>query len=170
MDADIVQLVQQRRLMYFEHIMRIDQRRLSYILLYGRMHGTRPRGRPNNTWLDNIRDDCAEMEITTTSATRLAIDRSRWTIAARRLLDRTDPSLSSLHWYIYIYIYIHIYIYIYKKISYALHPKTSYTRQIANYRIHISESWCTNYAAKFVGVITGKPSKYSMNNIVASAA
>ena len=95
MDADIVQLVQHRRLMYFEHIMRMDQRRLPYILLYGRMHGMKPRGRPNKRWLDNIRDDCAEMEMTTTSATRLAIDRSRWTIAVGRLLDRTDPSVSS---------------------------------------------------------------------------
>ena len=95
MDADIVQLVQQRRLMYFERIMRIDQRRLSYILVYGRMPGTRPRGRPNKRWLDNIRDDCAEMEMTTTSATKLAIDRSRCTIAVGWLLDRTDPSVSS---------------------------------------------------------------------------
>ena len=95
MDADIVQLVQQRRLMSFEHIIRMDQRRLPYILMYGRMHGTRPRERPNKRWLDNITDDCAEMEMTTTSATRLAIDRSRWTIAVARLLERTDPSVSS---------------------------------------------------------------------------
>ena len=76
-DADIVQLDHQRRLMYFEHIVRMDGRRFLYIILYGRLHGTRPRGRSNKRWLENIRDDCVEMELTITAATRLARDRSR---------------------------------------------------------------------------------------------
>ena len=48
-NADIVQLVQKRRLI--GRIMRMDERRLPYILLYGRLHGTRPRGRLNKRWL-----------------------------------------------------------------------------------------------------------------------
>ena len=89
MDAGIVQLVQQPRLM------RMDERRIPYILLFGRLHNTRPRERPNRRWLDNIRDDCTEMEMTITAATRPARDRSSWNIAVGRLLERTDSSVSS---------------------------------------------------------------------------
>ena len=95
MDADIVQLVQQRPLMYFGHIMRMHERCLPYILLYGRLHVTRLRGRPNKRWLDNIREDCAEMKMTITAATRLTRDRSRWKIVVGRLLERIDPLVSS---------------------------------------------------------------------------
>ena len=94
MNADIDQLVHQRRLMYVGHIVRMEERRLPYILLYGRLHGTRPRGRPRWRWLHSISDDCAEMEMTITSVTRLARDRSRWEISVGRLLERTDPSVS----------------------------------------------------------------------------
>ena len=82
-------------LMFFGHVVRMDERRLPYILLYGRLQVTRPRGRQNKRWFDNIRDDCAEMEMTITSAATLARDRSRWNIAVGRLLERTDPSMST---------------------------------------------------------------------------
>ena len=91
MDADIVQLVQQRRLLYVGHTARMDERGLPYILLYGRLHGTKQRGRSNKRWFHNIRQDCVEMEMTVATATRQARDRSRWKIAVGRLLERTDP-------------------------------------------------------------------------------
>ena len=43
----------------------------------------------------NIRDDYVEMELTITTATRLKSDRSRWKIAVGRLLERSNPSVSS---------------------------------------------------------------------------
>ena len=60
------------------------------------MDYTIPRERPNKRWLDNIRDDCVEMELTITAATRLARDRSRWTIATGRLLERTDVVIAKI--------------------------------------------------------------------------
>ena len=38
--------------------------RYPHLLLHGYTHGHRPKGRPRNKWLDNIRDDCKEMSVT----------------------------------------------------------------------------------------------------------
>ena len=118
MDADIVQLVQQWRLLYFGHIARMDERSLPYIFLYGRLHGTRPRRRPNKRWLDNIRQDCVEMEMAIATVRRLARDRHQWKIAVGRLLECANLSVwrrrrRQRYIYIYIYVYISLYIYIY---------------------------------------------------------
>ena len=95
MDADVVQLVQQRRLLYFGHIARMDERRLPCIRFYGRLHDMRLRGRRNKRWLDNTRKYCVEMEMTIATATRLAINRHQWNVAVERLLERANPSVSS---------------------------------------------------------------------------
>ena len=47
----------------------------------GRLHGTRPCGRPNKRSLDNIRQDCDEMEMTIATTTRLARDLHNFYIA-----------------------------------------------------------------------------------------
>ena len=44
----------------------------------GNIHGQRPRGRPRKKWMDNIREDCAEMDMSLIQASRLAWDRAQW--------------------------------------------------------------------------------------------
>jgi len=41
-----------------------------YVLLPGKVHGTRPVGRPRKKWIDNIRDDCIDMGTTVIEATQ----------------------------------------------------------------------------------------------------
>jgi len=43
-----------RRLQYFDDVVRMDQHRLPYISLYGRVEGNRPKGRPRKRWPDNV--------------------------------------------------------------------------------------------------------------------
>ena len=88
-EVDVVQIVQQRRLTYYGHITRMDNRRLPNILLYGQQHGTRPRGRPSKRWLDNIQEDCGEMGMSITTSNRLEQNRTEWKCAVGRLLERT---------------------------------------------------------------------------------
>jgi len=68
---DITTVLQQRRLRYFGHISRMGPDR--YLLLHGKVHGTRPVGRPRKNWLDNIRDDCVDMGTTITEATQWTV-------------------------------------------------------------------------------------------------
>jgi len=56
-----------------------------HILLYGHTDGARSRGRPRKRWLDNIKEDCAILQLTLPDADRLAKDRSGW----RSLIHRT---------------------------------------------------------------------------------
>ena len=88
-EVDVVQIVQQRRLTYYGHITRMNNRRLPNILLYGQLHDTRPRGRPSKRWLDNIQEDCGEMEMSITTSNRLAQNRTEWKCTVGRLLERT---------------------------------------------------------------------------------
>ena len=72
---DIVNRVRAKRLSYFGHVVRMQPARTPNILLYGRVHGRRPVGRPKKRWLDNIREDCLIMGITEEEADHIARDR-----------------------------------------------------------------------------------------------
>jgi len=43
---------------------------IPHISLHGYIHGQRPRGRPRKKWMDNIREDCAEMDMSLIKASR----------------------------------------------------------------------------------------------------
>ena len=53
----IVEIIQKRRLSDFGHVVRISKERYPNMLLYGRIEGTRPRGRPKKKWIGNIQED-----------------------------------------------------------------------------------------------------------------
>ena len=91
---DVVNHVRSRRLSYFEHVVRMSPSRIPNIMLYGRVHGKRPVGRPKKRWLDNVRDDCKILGLTVEEADQLARDRARWRSSVTRLLERTDLSVS----------------------------------------------------------------------------
>jgi len=74
-EKDIVQVLQTRRLTYFGHVNRMQMERYPGVLLHGYTHGHRPKGRPKKKWIDNIREDCSDMDISLHEASRLTSDR-----------------------------------------------------------------------------------------------
>jgi len=53
--------------------------------LFGRTEGSRTRGRPREKCLDNVKEDCAAMNLTLVEATRVAEDRRFWRTSIRHL-------------------------------------------------------------------------------------
>ena len=91
---DVVNQVRSRRLSYFGHVVRMSPNRIPNIMLYGRVHGKRPVGRPKKRWLDNVREDCKILGLTVKEADQLARDRARWRSGVTRLLERADLYVS----------------------------------------------------------------------------
>jgi len=80
-EKDIVRVLQTRRLTYFGHVNRMQPERYPYVLLRGYTHSHRthrPKGRPRKKWIDNIREDCTNMDISLYEASRLTSDRTSW--------------------------------------------------------------------------------------------
>ena len=62
-EKDIVQVLQTRRLTYFGHVNRMQAERYPHVLLHGYTHGHRRKGRPKKKWIDNVREDCSNIDI-----------------------------------------------------------------------------------------------------------
>ena len=78
-EMDIVQKIQRSRLKYYGHVVRMPPERFPSIAMFGRVHGTRKRGRPRKRWYNNIEDDIREMGMDAVPASRLAAcDRDQW--------------------------------------------------------------------------------------------
>jgi len=77
-EKDIVDLLQVRRMTYFGHVNRMDNDRFPKLLLHGYTLGHRSRGRPKKKRLDNIREDCEDMNMSILEASRLSCDRTKW--------------------------------------------------------------------------------------------
>jgi len=75
-EKDIVQVLQTRRLTYFGHVNRMQTERYVRVLLHGYTRGHRPNGRPKKKWIDNIRENCSDMDISLHEASRLTSDRT----------------------------------------------------------------------------------------------
>ena len=73
-NRDVVNYIRSRRLSYFGHVVRMSPSRIPNIMLYGRVHGKRPVGRPRKRWFDNVRDDCKILGFTVEEADQLARD------------------------------------------------------------------------------------------------
>jgi len=63
-NRDMVNTVRQKRLLYFGHVVSMLPPRVPNLLLYGRVEGTRPPGRPRKRWLDGLRKDFKIASIT----------------------------------------------------------------------------------------------------------
>jgi len=57
---------------YFGHVERMPDNRFPYtaMLLPGRVHGQRIKGRPHIRWLENVREDCERARLTQPQAVR----------------------------------------------------------------------------------------------------
>jgi len=50
----------------------------SHVLLHGHTHGHSPKWRPMKKWIDNIRKDCVDMDISLYEASFLTSNRTSW--------------------------------------------------------------------------------------------
>jgi len=73
-ELDIVNILQIWRLTYFGHVICMAPCRYLHISLHGYIHGQHLRGRPQKKWMDNICEDCAEMDMVLIQASHLAWD------------------------------------------------------------------------------------------------
>jgi len=64
-------------LTYFGHVNHIDSESSQHYYCMA-THGHRSRGKPNKKWLDNIREDCEDMNMSILQASRLSWDRTKW--------------------------------------------------------------------------------------------
>jgi len=94
-DADVVELLQKRRLTYFGHVSRMQAERYPHILLHGHISGSRPQGRLRKKWIDNVKEDCNWLELTLTEAARAAQDWHQWRSIVRNLSCQRARTISS---------------------------------------------------------------------------
>jgi len=90
--TNVVDEIQRRRLTYLGHVCRMKAERLPHISLFGRVHGSRPVGRPKKRWMDGIRSDCKELGLSTYQAVVSTYDRVQWRMMVNELPRRTVVS------------------------------------------------------------------------------
>jgi len=86
LDMDIVEVLRLRRLTYFGHCTRMDPSRYPHILrCMVTLTAHDQEEDPWKRWLENVKEDCATLQLTLPDADRLAKDRSGW----KSLIHRT---------------------------------------------------------------------------------
>ena len=58
--GEITKAVQERRLMWYGHVMRRDEHYVGRRVVVMKVQGRRKRGRPTRRWLDKVKDDIKE--------------------------------------------------------------------------------------------------------------
>src|SRR6218665_3554055 len=53
-EETVVQKIKKRRLQWFGHVERMEEKRLPNAALHGHVEGKRSRGRQRKTWMDNV--------------------------------------------------------------------------------------------------------------------
>ena len=82
---EIDRRIRKRRLKYFGHVNRMPPERYPRIALYGYVHGKRNQGRPKKRWIDNIKNDCIEMNSDLYDATSQTRNREGWRKSVEKL-------------------------------------------------------------------------------------
>jgi len=72
---NILDKIQEKRLLWFEHVVKRGEESCVYRSYKQEFDGNRPRGRPPKRWSDRVR---AELNIPLLTLERRAADRSRW--------------------------------------------------------------------------------------------
>ena len=75
--------IQKRKLRYFGHVKRRGN--ILTTAVEGKLEGRRPRGRPRNNWMTDVREWTG---LSASACTSQAADRSLWSVIARRPLQR----------------------------------------------------------------------------------
>src|SRR6218665_1960308 len=77
-EETVVQKIKGRRLQWFGHVERMEEKRLPNAALHGHVEGKRSRGRQRKTWMDNVREDLKEKNIDLTRIGEATRNREVW--------------------------------------------------------------------------------------------
>jgi len=78
-EETVVQKIKKRRLQWFGHVERMEEKRLPNAALHGHVEGKRSRGRQRKTWMDNVRENLKEKNIDLTRIGEVTRNREVWT-------------------------------------------------------------------------------------------
>ena len=82
--GEISKKVQESRLKWYGHVLRREDKNVGKRVMAMEVPGERRRGRPKQRWLDSIRNDLSERELSREDVQ----DRAKW----RRLIRHIDPT------------------------------------------------------------------------------
>src|SRR6218665_950877 len=82
-EETVVQKIKKRRLRWFGHVERMEEKRLPNAALHGHVEGKRSRGRQRKTWMDNVREDLKGRNIDLTRIGEATRNREVWTNLVR---------------------------------------------------------------------------------------
>src|SRR6218665_249596 len=77
-EETVVQKIKKRRLQWFGHVERMEEKRVPNAALHGHVEGKRSRGRQRKTWMDNVREDLKEKNIDLTRIGEATRNREVW--------------------------------------------------------------------------------------------
>jgi hypothetical protein len=83
----IIRIIKSRRMRWMGHVTRMGEKKNVYGLLVGKPEGTRPIGRPRRRWMDNIKMDLLEIEL----SINLAQDKCRWRVLVNSVMNLRVP-------------------------------------------------------------------------------
>jgi hypothetical protein len=87
----IIKIIKSRRMRWAGHVARMGEKRNVYRLLVGKAKGKRPLGRPRRGWIDNIKMDLLEIELSVVDWIGLAQDRYRWRALVKAVMKLRVP-------------------------------------------------------------------------------
>jgi hypothetical protein len=87
----IIRIIKSRRMRWVAHVARMGEERNVYRLLVGKPEGKRPLGRLSCRWIDNIKMDLLELELSVVDWIGLAQDRYRWRALVNMVLNLRIP-------------------------------------------------------------------------------
>jgi hypothetical protein len=73
------------------HVARMGEKRNVNRLLVGKPEGKRPLGRPRSRWIDNIKVDVLEIEVSVVDWIGLAQDRYSWRVLVNSVMNLRVP-------------------------------------------------------------------------------
>jgi hypothetical protein len=73
----IIRMTKLRRMRWVEHVSRMEEKSSAYRLLVGKPWGKRPIGRPRCSWVDNIKMNLGEIELSGVHWIYLVQDRDK---------------------------------------------------------------------------------------------
>jgi hypothetical protein len=87
----IIVIIKSRRMRWAGHVARMGEKRNVYRLLVRKPEGKRPLGRPRRRWIENIKTDLLEIELSVVDWIGLAQYRYSWSAVVNSLMNLRVP-------------------------------------------------------------------------------
>jgi hypothetical protein len=87
----IIRIIKSRRMRWVGHVARMGKKRNVYRLLVGRKAGKRPPGRQRRRWIENIKMNLLEIELSVVDWICPAQDRCRWRVLLNSVMKLWVP-------------------------------------------------------------------------------